>query len=192
MAEMVASVIEARFGRPVLVVGVGFGGEVGADLALANPDLVAGLVLVDADFWSRPSGIVSLERLPWAGRAATYTWETGGRFALDGWSPHCEEGGWCPTPDEIATRSLIISIEGTTQSLYEFRRTPEAASAPARLDEIEVPMAYVWSSDGEVTREDVDRIVDEAPGLAVVESRSFQAHLDDPGAIEEALGLIVG
>lgn len=192
MAEVVAAVIDERFDRAVLVVGVGFGGEVAADVALANPDLVAGLVLVDADFWSRASGIASLERLPWAGRAATYTWETGGRFALGGWSPHCAEGGWCPTPDEIANRAFIVSIEGTTQSLYEFLRTPEAASAPARLDEIQAPIAYVWSRAGDVSQQTVDRMVDEIPGLHVVESAAFSTHLEDPAAIAEALGMLAG
>lgn len=192
MAEIVAAVLDSRFDRPVHVVGVGFGGEVGADLALTNPELVSGLVLVDVDFWSGPSSLVSLERLPWVGRAATYTWETGGRFGVSNWSPRCDEGAWCPTAEELALRSFIISISATTQSLYEFRRTHEAASAPARLDEIEVPMIYVWSSDGEVPAEIVDRMVDEVPGLQVVDSASFRAHLDDPGSVGTALELLSG
>lgn len=190
LAERLVPVLEERFAGPVLVIGAGLGGEVGAELALSHPDLIEGLVMVDVDFWSEPRFPASLESFPWFGRAATYTWETGGRFALDNWARYCDEGGWCPTPEEVSIRSLIIEVENTTDSLHAFRSAPDAALAPSNLIDISVPVAYVWSTEGEVREDIVDRMRRELPGLTVVESSTFQAHLEDPPTIASALATI--
>lgn len=187
LAERVAPVLEERFGAPVPIVGVGLGGEVAAELALSHPNLVDSVVMVDVDFWSRPGFPASLEAIPWVGKAATYTWETGGRFAVESWSPHCEEGGWCPTNEELAIRALIIEVERTTDSLHAFRSTPEAALAPSNLNQITVPMTYVWSTNGQVPEDTIDRLRDEIGGIDVTESATFQAHLEDPAAVADAL-----
>lgn len=192
MAETVSLVLEERFDSPVLVVGVGFGGEVAAELAISYPDLVGGLVLVDVDFWASDSTQLFLERLPWIGKTATYTWETGGRFALDEWAPYCEQGGWCPTEEQLGRRAAVITIEGTTESLHWFRRTPEAALAPSNLEDIPVPVAYVWSVDGAIERETVDRIDDGVSDMTLITSETFQAHLEDFDAIASALETVAG
>lgn len=187
MAETVSLVLADRFDSPVLVVGVGFGGEVAADLALTYPDQVAGLVMVDVDF-DDPAGTRHfLERLPWIGKAATYTWETGGRFALDSWAPYCDRDGWCPNPEQLGRRAGIITIEGTTESLHWFRRTPSAALAPANLEDIGLPVAYVWSTEGLIERDTIESIEDDLPDLTLVTSETFQAHLEDFDAISSAL-----
>jgi len=190
LADRLAPVLEERFDGPVWAIGAGLGGEVGAELALSHPDLIRGLVMVDVDFWSEPGFPASLESFPWLGKAATYTWETGGRFALDNWSPYCEEGGWCPTPEDVSIRSLIIEIEDTTDSLHAFRSTPVAALASSNLADISVPVAYVWSTEGEVREDTVERMRRELPGVTVTESATFQAHLQDPQAIASALASI--
>lgn len=187
MAERLAPVLQERFSDPVRIIGIGFGGEVGAELAYSYPDLVAGLVMVDVDFWSSLPFPQSIERLSWIGKAATYTWETGGRFALDNWAPYCAEGGWCPTAGEASLREVIIEVERTTDSLHAFRSTPEAALAPASLDQITVPMAYVWSTDGAVSQSTIDRLTEEIGRVDIVESSSFQAHLEDPATVAAAL-----
>jgi len=183
LAELVAPVLQEQFSAPVQVIGVGLGGEVGAELALSYPELVAGLTMVDVDFWAEPGFPQSLESIPWLGKAATYTWETGGRFALDNWAPHCEEGGWCPTAEELSIRSVIVEVENTTDSLHAFMSTHDAALAPTNLDQIVVPLTYVWSTDGAVGQDTIDRLVEELPGLTVTESPSFHAHLEDPGTV---------
>jgi pimeloyl-ACP methyl ester carboxylesterase len=190
LAERLAPVLEERFDGPVWAIGAGLGGEVGAELALSHPDLIRGLVMVDVDFWSEPGFPASLESFPWLGKAATYTWETGGRFALDNWSPYCEEGGWCPTPEEVSIRWLIIEVEDTTDSLHAFRSTPVAALASSNLADISVPVAYVWSTEGEVPEDTVERMRRELPGVTVTESPTFQAHLEDPQTIASALASI--
>lgn len=192
MAERLAPVLMERFDGPVPIVGVGLGGEVATELAYSYPDLVAGVVMVDVDFWSRPPFPASLESIPWVGKAAVYTWETGGRFALDHWAPHCDEGGWCPSPDDLSVRSVIVQVESTTDSLRAFRGTREAALAPSNLDQIMAPMAYVWSTEGRVTQSTIDRLREEIGGLSVTESPTFQAYLEDPGAVAAALSSVTG
>jgi pimeloyl-ACP methyl ester carboxylesterase len=192
LAQRVAPVLEERFGSPVLVIGAGLGGEVGTELALTRPDLIAGLVMVDVDFWSDAPFPESLESIPWVGKAATYTWETGGQFALDNWAPYCDAGGWCPRSDQISLRLLIIEIENTTDSLHGSRKTPDAALAPSNLDDIQAPVAYVWSTDGNVSEDTIDRLKAELPGLNVVESSTFQAHLEDPATVAAALASVDG
>lgn len=189
-ADLIAVVIEQRFGEPVLLLGVGYGGEVAADIAIAYPNLVSGLVMVDTDFWLAPSLEVSIQRLPWVGRAATYTWETGGRSALDNWSPDCDMGGWCPTQAQLAQRAGIVEIVNTTDSLWSFHRTPDAAVAPANMAEINVPTAYVWSVDGPVSQSTVDRTVEEMTAVQVFESNSFAAYLEDFPVISSALAAV--
>lgn len=190
MADTLAAVFEERFEEPVLVVGVGFGGEVGAELAHTYPEVVRGLVMVDVDFWTGDSIEVSYQGVPWFGRMATYLYETGGQFALDHWSPYCEDGGWCAGPDELALRNFIITIVDTTDSIHAFRNTTEAALAPANLSDISVPVAYVVSLDGAVSDATVQRIGDEIEDMAVFESDTFQAHLEDHDVIMEAIGAL--
>lgn len=187
LADLLAPVLEERFSEPVLIVGVGLGGQVGAELALTYAHLVDGVVMVDVDFWAEAGFPESLQSLPWVGKAATFTWETGGRFAIDNWSPHCAEDGWCPTGEQLSVRSVIVEVERTTDSLHAFRRTHTAALAPSNLDHISAPMSYVWSNDGEVPEDTIDRITDEIPGLSVMESSTFQAHLEDPATVAAAL-----
>jgi pimeloyl-ACP methyl ester carboxylesterase len=190
LAGRVAPVLEERFNQPVLAIGIGLGGEVAAELAYSHSSVIAGVVMVDVDFWSDPGFPESVESLEWVGKAATYTWETGGQFALDSWAPYCDDGGWCPSQDDVSQRSLIIEIERTTDSLHAFRSTPDAALSPSNLNDIPVPVAYVWSSDGEVSQDTVERMVREIPGLTVMESSTFQAHLEDSTTVAAALASI--
>lgn len=190
MAERVSAVLQDRFGGPVLIVGAGLGGEVAAELAHTYTNQVSGVVMVDVDFWGTPGFEESMEGLPWVGKAATYTWETGGRYALDNWAPNCDEGGWCPTDSQLAERATIIKLEDTTDSLWSFRRTPTAALAPANLSDITVPAVYVWSTSGDVTEDTVNRMSDDWPGLEVLESSTFAAQLEDPQTVARALSAV--
>ena len=191
MAEVVAAVIESDLDFPAVVVWVGLGGEVAAELALTKPDLVRGIVMIDVDFWESRSWIEIAERLPWIGEAVTYTFETGGQFSMDQWAPWCDEDGWCPTKDQADARDLAASIVNSAASMRSFLRTSPASLVPSDLDLIEVPVTYVWSSRGVVPQNSVDRIataITEEFELVAVDSH--QAQLENPEAVAAAVATV--
>lgn len=191
-ARVVAGVIEERHGGPVVLVGVGLGGKVAAELAVTAPHLVRGLVLIDVDFWGRDDLVVFLERLPVVGPAFAHTFEAGGVRGLQRWAPHCEEGGWCPTVEQTEARDRATSVAGTTESIAAFRRTPPASLVPSELREISAPVVYVWSTLGEVPVESVERMQDAIPHLAVTEVEVWRAHLEAPGEVAAAVDTVAG
>ncbi|HEU5114083.1 MAG TPA: alpha/beta hydrolase [Acidimicrobiia bacterium] len=184
MAEEVADAIRQTFDQPAVVAGVGLGGEVAAEIAVTQPDLLAGLVMVDVDFYKPREWDEFVERLPWFGTAATYALETGGPLADGRWAPNCESGGWCPTPSQIAARDLAETIVDTSESIHFFRRTPAASQVPSKLGEITTPTFYLWSQAGEVPRESVDRVQEAMPAATVeVVADAWKVHLDTPGVV---------
>jgi pimeloyl-ACP methyl ester carboxylesterase len=188
MAVEVGDAIGQRFDQPVVIAGVGLGGEVAAEIAVIDPDLVAGVVMVDVDFYERDGWVAFVEKLPWFGTAATFAFETGGSFAVERWSPMCGDGGWCPTSSQVAARDLANTIEGTTDSIRAFRRTPAASVVPSKLAEITAPVHYLWSQQGEVPRESVDRIQEALPDAQFdVLAEAWKAHLDHAGDVARAI-----
>jgi pimeloyl-ACP methyl ester carboxylesterase len=193
IAGVISEVLAARFPEPVILAGAGLGGKVAAEVAVARPELVSGLVLIDVDFWDTSDGVEVLEGLPWLGRAFTYTFEIGGAMSADRWAAHCEEGGWCPTVEQSEMRDLRETIEETTDSVYSFVRTPSASQVPSRLDQVTAPTVFVHSTKGAVPRESVDRIVDEElPGMTVIEMEAWQSHLETPDEVASAIEAAAG
>lgn len=191
MAGEIAEVMEQSFGQPAVIAGVGLGGEVAAEIAVTSPDLVAGVVMIDVDFY-RPNGWVEfVERLPWFGSAATFALETAGPFAANRWAPNCQGGGWCPTGSQVEARDLAVTVEDTTRSIRAFRRTPAASQVPSKLNEITAPVHYLWSQQGEVPRESVDRIQETLPDAQFdVLADAWKAHLDFPRDVAAAVAAI--
>lgn len=192
MADVVGTFIEGRFSTEVVVVGVGLGGEVAAELAVTKPRLVRGLVLVDVDFWDEGGWQETAERLPYVGRALTFTFEAGGRFGEDNWAPYCDLGGWCPTTDQKAARERAVTIAGSTDTIRSHRRTLPSALVPADLAAIEVPVAYVRSTRSGIEDESIDRIVEKLPDLMITEVDVWQSHLESPGSVVAAIETVGG
>lgn len=188
MAVEVGDVIDQSFDQPALLAGVGLGGEVAAEIGVTSPDLVAGVVLIDVDFYKPEGWVEFFQRLPWIGTAATFAFETGGPFAADRWAPNCEAGGWCPSQSQVEGRDLAETIEGTTDSIRAFRRTPAASLVPSKLNEIAVPVHYLWSQAGDVPRESVDKVQEALPDARFdVLADAWKAHLDFPRDVAAAL-----
>lgn len=192
MAEIMAGVIRERYDIPVVVAGVGLGGEVAAEIAVTHSEVIRGLVMIDTDFWEESDWVGIAETLPYVGTAVVHNFEASGRYGLDRWAPRCDGGGWCPTADQIAARDRAASIVDTTSSLSAFLETPESSLVPAELDAISVPSAYVWSADGVVPRESVDMIISRMSGVSVIEAGVWRAHLESPGSVIEAIELVGG
>lgn len=193
IGSVVSEVLGAAIGRPVVLAGVGLGGKVAGEVAVAAPERTSGLVLIDVDFWDTDEWLELAQGLPWFGRAFTYSFETGGRFALGRWGSHCAEGGWCPSPEQIQERAIRVEIEETTESVYGFIRTASAAQVPSRLDQVAVPVVLVHSTQGDVPAVSIQRLIDEElPALSVVEIDVFQAHLETPGEVAAAIVSVAG
>lgn len=192
MAEVVGEVIEDRWGIPVVVVGVGLGGEVAAELAVTNPRAVVALVMVDVDFWDERDWVGLVESLPYLGRPAVYTFEAGGRYGLERWAPQCDEGGWCPTSDQIDARALAASIGDTTNSLKAFLETPKSSLVPSDLGSVTAPVAYVWSTRGPVPEDSVEMVVDLHPDMTVIQVDAWKAHLESPDSVLRAIEEVAG
>ena len=190
MAQVVASVIEERFDLPVVIVGAGLGGKIAAELAVSNPDLVRGVVLVDVDFWEVDGWVGLAERLPWVGRAVTFTFETGGRFAVDMWAPNCDTGGWCPSRQHLAAREIATTIKGSTETMGAFLRTQPSALVPSDLSEIKAPVVFVWSRDGDVPSESVERVSQALPDMMVTEVDVWKAYLEAPSSVADAVDAV--
>lgn len=190
LADLVSAVMSQRLSIPAVVIGVGLGGEVAAQLAVSHPDQVRGLVLVDVDFWAEGAWYAQAGSLPFFGRPITFTFEAGGALGVDTWAPYCGVGGWCPTAEQVAARRMATTVQGTTDSIRAHRETLPSSLVPSDLSVIQLPVAYVWSSKGVVPRETVERLLDALPDMAVIESETWQAHVDNPAAVSEALGLV--
>jgi pimeloyl-ACP methyl ester carboxylesterase len=188
MATELSGAIEASVDQPVVIAGVGLGGEVGAEIAVMSPDLVAGLVMVDVDFYKPEGWVEFVEKLPWVGTAATFALETAGPLSGSRWAPNCETGGWCPTQSQVLGRDLAETIIDTTESIRAFRRTPAASQVPSKLNEITSPVYYLWSQQGDVPRESVDRVEEALPEAEFeVLADAWKAHLDVPGEVAAAI-----
>ena len=193
MAQVVAAYIEEDVLVPPVVVGVGLGGEVAAEIAVTKPELLRGMVLIDVDFWEARSWLRIVERLPFVGDAVTFTFETGGRLADEQWAPWCGEGGWCPSSAQSEARVVASSIVGSTDSIRAFLRTRPASLVPSDLDEIEVPTVLLWSEKGSVPRDSVDRILDEVTiDVELITGDVYQIHLETPGTVADAVESLVG
>lgn len=130
MAGAISEVIATRTEGPAVLVGVGLGGEVAAEIAVNHPEQVASLVMIDSDFYADKSWTQVLEGIPWFGSAVTYAFEASGSFSNSEWAPYCESGGWCPSEPMVIARSVATSISQTTESLNGFVNTPPASDVP--------------------------------------------------------------
>ncbi len=180
-----------------ILVGVGMGGEVAAELAVSHPDQARGLVLVDVDFWESESWLDAASGIPFFGGPLTFTFEAGGRMGLRTWAPNCEtwasgpdSGGWCPTATQEEARLLATGVAGTTASIRAFKATKPSSLVPADLPSITLPTVYVWSNRGDVPAETVDRIKSLIEALHVLEVDAWQSHVESPASIGQSLEIV--
>lgn len=192
MAEVVATLIDDRLLTSPIVVGVGLGGKVGAELAVTHPELVRGLVLVDVDFWESGGWEEFAEKLPFLGPATTYTFSTGGLLGSDRWAPNCEVGGWCPTSEQTRAREAAVNIRGTTDSFRSFLRTLPSSLVPSDLGEIAAPTVFIWSHDGQVPGDSIELFKERMPSVEVVEVAVWKTHLEQPTVVVDAITNIDG
>ncbi len=158
--DTLAALLDQENLTGVLVVGFGWGGGVASELAVAYPDLVSSLVLVDTPDLPVPSrGWDTLEALPFGvGDAVAFTREGASsgaeaRFRSDcSADPHCDEA-------TLESFQDAVSLPGTSSSIRARRASERASVAPDRLDEITVPV-LVSSADRAVAESLASRFPD--------------------------------
>ncbi len=190
LAEVVSDVMAERLTIPAVIVGVGLGGEVAAEIAVTYPEQVRGIVLVDVDFWEDQTWVRFVEKLPFIGRPVTFTFEAAGRFGIATWAPQCGTGGWCPSLEQKEARQRAASIRRTTDSIQSFRLTLPSSLVPSDLSDITAPVVYIWSIRGEVSADSVDRMKTAISELLVNEIDAWQAHLEVPESVALAVELV--
>ena len=188
VADAVFVVEQLRL-QPVVVVGQSIGGLTALSLAARRPDLVRGLVLVDAS----PSGGEGVEEAVSATARALREWPAsfgsrsdahaffaerfGGDLAAEAWTNGLErvEDGWQPRFD----------VEVMAQTLRE------AISVPSweEWDSITCPTLVVRAGNGMVEPEIAKEMTERLSSAQLVEiaDAAHDVHLDRPDEWREAL-----
>lgn len=182
VADAVA-VIEALRLAPVVVVGQSFGGQTALLLAAARPDLVRGLVVVEA---SPDSGggdaCIEVERslrswpVPFATRADAVAYFAGRGFAAAEWAAGLEEreDGWWPRFDvDVLVRTLREADSRTYWDEWEG---------------IGCPILVVRGSKGSLPRDHALQMLRRARAARLVEiAGGHDVHLERPDEWARAL-----
>ncbi len=186
-----ASFVAERLGlSPVVLVGQSFGGLTALSLAAERPDLVRGLVVVDASpAGSREDAEAAARDLgdalrrwpvPFASRAAAeafFQQRFGGRLAASAWADGLEQrdGGWWPRFDvDVMTRMLRAALAEPSWDAWE---------------RIACPTLIVRSGDDVVEPGVAREMVERQPRARLVEiaDAGHDVHLDRPHEWREAL-----
>lgn len=149
-ADTLAYLLDEMEVAQAALVGFGWGGAVGTELAVIRPDLVSSLVLVDVESLPVPTtGWEFLEGMPLGlGKAVAFTREGASDRAERAFARHCETDPRCADPRVIEYFRMAVSLRDTSDSIAARRASARASVAPNRLDEIDIPV-LVTSADPE-------------------------------------------
>lgn len=182
---------ELEVGR-VSIIGAGYGGEVAAEMAALEPDVVVDLVLISPEIYGpAPTWESYLYSLPVLADAINFTFIGAGSRAEQRYSAGCENGGWCPSPDALAIRDQTARVSGTAEALTAIAQTPEASTLPDALSAITAPTLILWGEDDLLTPLEAGQQLNaaiEGSQLVVVPGTGHRPHLEDPAAVAIFIG----
>ncbi|HEY7704285.1 MAG TPA: alpha/beta hydrolase [Acidimicrobiia bacterium] len=186
-AETLHLLMQALDLPATVVIGSGGGVAIATQLAALHPDDVTGLVLISGSaVRSRPSLIERAMGWPVVGEAVAYTFEAGGERSARAFAAGCDDGGWCPTSEQVDERRHVASVRGTSAGLALWASTPPASTLPSDLDQIAVPTLVLWGEDDQtMSFDDAQEMAASIAGseLRVVVGAGHQPHLEDPAAV---------
>ena len=176
--EVLTELLRKEFrGRPVTVAGLSLGGWVAVRLALAHPELVSRLVLIDAggyrdQDWETIQSLVTVEDL--AGVDRLYP----ALFARTPWLMRVSRSGFLKAYTSPAVKNVLAGL------------TEADTFNDADLARLRMPVELVWGDrDGLFTVETARAMAAALPDarLQVLPGRGHALHLECPGDLIAAL-----
>jgi pimeloyl-ACP methyl ester carboxylesterase len=177
-ARVVARLIEKEFGqRPVTVAGLSLGGWLAVRLALARPDLVGRLVLVNAggyrhQDWEAIEHLVRVSDMP--GVEQLYK----AMFVETPWVMHHSRGGFLQAYTSQPVRGALD------------RLTEDDTFDDDDLRQLRMPVALIWGDRDGLFRLEGGRAMAEAlpdVTLEVLEGCGHGIHLESPDRLADAI-----
>jgi pimeloyl-ACP methyl ester carboxylesterase len=177
-AEVVARLIEAEFGgKPVTVVGISLGGWLAARLALARPELVSRLVLVDAGGY-RDQDWDEIERLVRVRDLAGIRELYGALFARTPWIMRLSQAGFLKA---YTSRAVTGVLDGLSE---------EDTFTDEDLGRLRMPTALLWGEKDGLFRVEAARAMAAAlpnATLEVLPGLGHAVHIERPRRLAAAL-----
>jgi pimeloyl-ACP methyl ester carboxylesterase len=181
--------------RAVLV-GNSAGGALAVRLALAHPERVEALILVDAAIYSggeRQPWITAVLRTPQMRRVGPLLLRSvrdwGADFGRRAWHDPAR------IPPEVWTGyTLPLNAQDWDRALYEFMIAGGATDLGARVGELDLPVLVVTGDDDRIVpTEESQRLASEIPGadLVVISDCGHVPHEECPQAFMEAVQAFV-
>lgn len=178
------------------VIGAGWGGNVAAQLAVNDPDLVDRLVLIGPEILSpQPAWTDMAFAWPVIGQALNFTFHGGGSRATVRYGAECASGGFCPAASDLEARQLRASVAGTSSALTALAATPGASTVPADLPLINTPTLLVWGENDAVTPLTDGRQLAQSIPEAAIEVVAGAGHQPDrqlPGPTADLIEAFLG
>jgi pimeloyl-ACP methyl ester carboxylesterase len=177
-AEVVARLIESEFGgRPVTLAGISLGGWLATRLALARPELVSRLVLVDAGGY-RDQDWDEIERLVRVRDMAGVRELYGALFARTPWIMRLSRAGFLKA---YTSRAVTGVLDGLTEA---------DTFTAEELGRLRVPTTLLWGEKDGLFRIETARAMAAAlpdATLEVLTGLGHAVHIEHPRRLAAAL-----
>jgi pimeloyl-ACP methyl ester carboxylesterase len=177
-SRVLARLIEKEFGlRPVTVAGLSLGGWLAVRLALARPDLVARLVLINTGGY-RNQDWETIEQLVRVSDLSGVERLYGAFFVRTPWVMDYSRGGFLQAYTSPAVRGALD------------RLSEEDTFNDDDLRQLRMPVALIWGECDGLFRIEAARAMAEAlpdATLEVLEGCGHAIHLEDPDRLADAV-----